>query len=78
MAGIFRDYDPSDPFYKEGPQRYSPHWGRTMLSSDLTQYQNQPHQTQLSSTQLEERARLPLARPGSQLGGQRVCAEQPS
>jgi hypothetical protein len=25
------DYDPSDPFYSEGPQRYSLHWGRTLL-----------------------------------------------
>ena len=24
----FKDYDPSDPFYSEGPQSYSPHWVR--------------------------------------------------
>lgn len=29
---FFRDYQtPADPFYKEGPQRYSPHWARTLL-----------------------------------------------
>jgi hypothetical protein len=27
----FRDYAPSDPVYSEGPQSYSPHWGRTLL-----------------------------------------------
>jgi hypothetical protein len=27
----FRDYGPNDPFYKEGPQSYSPHWGRGLL-----------------------------------------------
>jgi hypothetical protein len=27
----FKDYDPSDPFYSEGTQRYSPHWARTLL-----------------------------------------------
>jgi hypothetical protein len=25
------DYDPSDPIYSEGPQRYSPHWARTLI-----------------------------------------------
>ena len=27
----FKDYDRSDPFYKEGPLSYSPHWARTLL-----------------------------------------------
>jgi hypothetical protein len=27
----FRDYGPNDPFYKEGPQSYAPHWGRRLL-----------------------------------------------
>ena len=29
----FRDSDPSDPMYNEGPQSYSPHWGRAFLKS---------------------------------------------
>ena len=27
----WRLYEPSDPIYKEGYQRYSPHWGRAFL-----------------------------------------------
>ena len=27
----FSDYGPDDPFYKQGPQAYSPHWARTFL-----------------------------------------------
>jgi hypothetical protein len=27
----WRDSDPSDPMYSEGPQSYSPHWGRKFL-----------------------------------------------
>jgi hypothetical protein len=28
---ILKDYDLSDSVYDEGPQRYSPHWARTLL-----------------------------------------------
>jgi hypothetical protein len=31
MGAIFSDYGPDDPFYKEGPQRYSLHWGWDLL-----------------------------------------------
>jgi hypothetical protein len=27
----FTDYGPDDPFYSEGPQRYSPHWAWALL-----------------------------------------------
>jgi hypothetical protein len=27
----WKDSDPSDPMYSEGPQSYSPHWGRKFL-----------------------------------------------
>jgi hypothetical protein len=33
---IFRDYKPSDPIYREGPQSYNPHWARQFLSSRPT------------------------------------------
>jgi hypothetical protein len=28
---VFRDYDPDDPVYNEGPRSYSPHWARTLI-----------------------------------------------
>jgi hypothetical protein len=31
MGAKFSDYGPDDPFYKQGPQTYSPHWARTLL-----------------------------------------------
>lgn len=30
-----RDSKPPDPMYSEGPQSYSPHWGRTFLASKI-------------------------------------------
>jgi len=30
---IFRDSTPDDPMYGEGPQRYSPHWARSVARS---------------------------------------------
>jgi hypothetical protein len=36
----FRDAKPSDPMYKEGPQSYSPHWGRALLKSKSVSQQN--------------------------------------
>jgi hypothetical protein len=31
MGAILRDYDRDDPVYSEEPQRYSPHWVRTLI-----------------------------------------------
>ncbi len=28
----WRDAEPDDPMFKEGPQSYSPHWARTFLT----------------------------------------------
>jgi hypothetical protein len=30
---IFRDAEPDDPMYREGPQSYAPHWTRPFLPS---------------------------------------------
>jgi hypothetical protein len=34
MAKVtFKDAEPSDPMYSEGPQSYSPHWARAVLGN---------------------------------------------
>jgi hypothetical protein len=52
----FRDYAANDPFYSEGPQSYSPHWGRVLLKPKQPLPPKPVDQPSL--TQLEERERL--------------------
>ena len=38
----FKDYDPDDPVYREGPRSYSPHWARALLKPTTQKQQQSP------------------------------------
>jgi len=39
---IWKDSDPSDPMYSEGPRSYSPHWARGFQKSKTAGPQTAP------------------------------------